>query len=66
MSVSAIWNVSDVLSCGLLYSWPSGENPATEIRLSPASRGLVDSVGRPTDALLTLGVFREHADATRL
>src|SRR5688572_30568847 len=52
VAVSVSWKVSEVLDCGLLYSGPSGENPEMEMRLSPASRGLLESAGRPTLALV--------------
>ena len=37
-----------MLSCGLLYSLPSGENPEMVMKLRPQSRLFADRSGRPT------------------
>src|SRR5215213_5067816 len=52
VAVSLSWKVSEVLSCGVVYSCPSGETPATEMTLNPASRGLEEKAGRPTEAFV--------------
>src|SRR5258707_14294256 len=66
VAVSEICNVSDVLSCGVVYSCPSGEKPVIEITLKPTSRGFDVNAGRPTVVLLVAVFSPKTPNDTRL